>query len=79
MPCICYGAVSGQEEFDSFLQSEKGQETMRSITRAASLIMSHRISDECTMNDIEFRQIFVKAFLHMMVGCDEKFRPVAKD
>jgi hypothetical protein len=72
MPCICYGAVSGEEEFDKFLSSEKGKETMDHIIKAASLVMSHNISPACDLSNIEFRQMFVKCFLHMMIGCDER-------
>ena len=77
MPCICYGAISGDEEFDTFLKSEKGQQVMEHITKAASIIMSHKISLECDLNNIEFRQMFVKCFLHMMIGCDENHKPKA--
>lgn len=72
MPCICYGAKSGKEEYDQFIESEKGQETMKHLIKAASLIMSHKIDIECDMNNIEFRQMWVKCFFHMMVGCDEQ-------
>lgn len=80
MPCICYGAVSGKEEYDDFINSEKGQQTMGHIIKAASLIMSHNISDEAmhNINNIEFRQMFVKCFLHMMIGCDEEGHPKQK-
>lgn len=71
MPCICYGAISGKEEYDNFLASDKGKEVMEHIIKAASIIMAHNISVECDLNNIEFRQMFVKFFLHMMVGCDE--------
>jgi|HubBroStandDraft_2_1064218.scaffolds.fasta_scaffold1216496_2 hypothetical protein len=77
MPCICYGAVSGKEEYDNFLVSEKGKKTMDHLTKAASLIMSHNINVECDLNNIEFRQMFVKCFLHIMVGCDEEGKPKA--
>jgi hypothetical protein len=80
MPCICYGAVSGEEEYDDFIKSEKGQRAMEHIIKAASLIMSHNISDEAmhNINNTEFRQMFVKCFLHMMIGCDEKGQPKLK-
>lgn len=71
MPCICYGAKSGKEEYDQFIASQKGQEVIEYLTKAASIIMSHRLDLECKVNHIEFRQMFVKCFLHMMVGCDE--------
>ena len=77
MPCICYGAVSGDEEFDTFLKSEKGQDVMEHLTNAATIIKSHKISEEYMMRDIDFRQMFVKALLHMLVGCDENGKPVA--
>lgn len=75
MPCICYGAKSGKEEYDDFISSDKGKEALEYIIKAASIIMSHNIDRECDMNHIEFRQMFVKCFLHMMVGCDEKEMP----
>lgn len=76
MPCICYGAISGKEEYDEFLSSEKGKETMSHIKKAASIIMAHRLSDEVIdISTIEFRQMFVKCFLHIMVGCDENGHP----
>lgn len=71
MPCICYGAKSGKEEYDGFLASAEGKETMEHLIKAASYIMAHKIDIECDLNNIEFRQMFVKCFLHMMVGCDE--------
>jgi len=72
MPCICYGATSGKEDYDDFLASDKGKEAMEHIRKAASIIMSHEMSREVIdMSIIEFRQMFVKCFLHMMVGCDE--------
>ena len=77
MPCICYGAISGKEEYDKFISSEKGKQTMEHIIKAASLICSHNIHVECDMNNIEFRQMFAKCFLHMMVGCDEQGKPKA--
>lgn len=77
MPCICYGAMSGQDAYDEFIKSEKGKETLDHITKAASIIMSHSLPLEAihNVNDIEFRQMFVKCFLHMMVGCDEEGKP----
>ncbi len=77
MPCICDGAITGLEEIDTFLLSDKGREVMEHLSKAASLIESHRISRECDLNDIEFRQVFVKYFLHILVGCDEVDRPKA--
>ena len=64
-----------KEEYDDFIESDKGKQTMEHIIKAASLIMSHNISDEAkhNVNNIEFRQMFVKCFLHIMIGCDEIF------
>lgn len=73
MPCICYGAVSGDEEYDKFIKSEMGQEVMRNLKNAAALIKSADIHEECM--PMEFRQMFVKALLHMLIGCDEQGRP----
>jgi hypothetical protein len=77
MPCLCYGSISGDEELDAFVNSEKGQHVMQNLTHAASLIKEHNISIECDLNQIEFRQMFVKCFLHLLVGCDEQGRPRA--
>jgi hypothetical protein len=70
-------AVSGDEEFDVFLKGKNGQAVMECLENAAKIIKAHRISDECDMSDIDFRQMFVKAFLHMLIGCDENFKPKA--
>jgi len=79
MPCICYGAMSGQDAYDEFIKSEKGKEVLDHIIKAASIIMSHQLPREAIHNicDIEFRQMFVMCFLHMMVGCDEEMKPKA--
>lgn len=75
MPCICYGAISGDEEFDTFLKSQKGKDVMDHLSRASLIIKSHKISIECGLHDVEFRQMFFKAFMHMLVGCDESGMP----
>ena len=78
MPCICYGAKSGVEEYDEFIASEKGQEVMKHIVKAASIIMAHQMDREVIdMSIMDFRQMFVKCFLHMMIGCDENGKPKA--
>ncbi len=81
MPCICYGAISGQQEYDNFIKSEKGKQVMEHMIKCASLIMSHNIHEEAmhNINNFEFRQMFVKCFLHMMVGCDEEGKPKLND
>jgi hypothetical protein len=73
--------MSGQDEYDEFLKSEEGKQVMFHITSAAALIKSHRISEEAkhNINNIEFRQMFVKCLLHMLVGCDENQRPKATE
>lgn len=76
MPCICYGAVSGYEAFDEYLNSNEGKLTMLAIEGLADRIKRHKLPSECMpYQEIEFRQMFVKAFLHMLVGCDEKGYP----
>lgn len=75
MPCICYGAISGYEEFDTFLKSNKGKEVMELLTQASTIIKSHRISIEGDLSDMQFRQMFVKCLLHMLIGCDEEWKP----
>lgn len=74
MPCICYGAMSGKDAYDEFISSEKGKECLDYIVKAASIIMAHELPLEAIhrVSQIEFRQMFVKCFLHMMVGCDEQ-------
>ncbi|GEM_PF-2833909 len=76
MPCICYGAITGKEDYDKFLESTEGKLVMKNLRDTAACIKSHAIDVEVIdMNDIEFRQMFVKAFLHMLVGCDENGLP----
>lgn len=73
MPCICYGATSGKEEYDKFIESPKGREVIESLIKASSIIMSHELDREVIdTSTMEFRQMFVKCFLHMMIGCDEE-------
>lgn len=73
MPCICYGHTSGKEDYDNFLASERGKEAMVHIIKAASIIMSHQLDPEVIdISTFDFRKMFVKCFLHMMVGCDEE-------
>ena len=76
MPCICYGAVSGTEAFDEFLGSHEGIAVMDNLECAANLIKRHKLPSECATPHVEFRMMFVKAFLHKLVGCDEKGLPV---
>ncbi len=79
MPCICYGATSGKEDYDRFIASEQGQFVMNNLRLVADVIKSHKIDLEVEdMNDIEFRQMFVKCFLHMLIGCDEQGLPKSK-
>lgn len=78
MPCICYGAISGKEEYDEFLASPQGKEVMENIINAASIIKSHSMPMEVIdISIVEFRQMFVKCFMHLMVGCDEEGKPYA--
>jgi len=75
MPCICYGAVSGNEMFDTILKSKEGQETFEDIKKLANRIKNHEIHEECM--DIEYRQTWVKCLLHLLIGCTENGLPVA--
>ena len=72
MPCICWGAVSGQEAFDEFLLSENGQETMRHLAAAKHLLLTHQLPQECYRS--EFNDVFIKAFGHLLNGCDDPSR-----
>lgn len=71
MPCICYGAKSDKHEVDEFMDSDKGKMMMEHLIIAASIIMAHKIDLECDMNNMQFREIFVSCFKHMLLGCDE--------
>lgn len=73
MPCICYGAISGQEEYDDFLTSDEGKQLLSDMKEIANRIKKVPIHEECF--PIEFRQMWVKCLLHMLVGCDEHGRP----
>lgn len=76
MPCFCYGAVTGEEAFDEFIKTQEGRQTLQAIQTAVQLIKEAKIPSECMPHQIiEFRQMFVKGFLHMLVGCDEKGKP----
>jgi len=79
MPCFCYGAVTGQEAFDDFVKTENGKKTLQAIETVVVLIKTADLPSECMPYQIiEFRQMFVKGFMHMLVGCDEKGRPKAQ-
>jgi heme-binding NEAT domain protein len=69
MPCVCYGAVSGNEELDKFRETEDGKEVYRDILHAAFLIKNASIDIECERN--EFNSAWIKCFDHMLNGCDE--------
>lgn len=71
MPCICYGAKSDKHEIDEFMENEKGQEMMKHLISAASILMAHKIDIECDMSNFQFREVFVTCFKHMIMGCDE--------
>lgn len=70
MPCICYGAVSGDEELDRFLKTPEGVDAMQCLLIAAALIKKHRVCAECFYQD--FEKSFVKCFEHLLLGCPEK-------
>lgn len=76
MPCICHGAVSGDEAFDDYLKSNEGKVTMMMLEGIAMRIRNAGLPVECLpYQHIEFRNMFVKALLHMLVGCDEEGKP----
>ena len=78
MPCICYGAVSGDEAFDEYLKSNEGIVTLLALEGVANRIKSAKLPIECAdWQVIEFRQMFVKALMHKLVGCDEQGKPRA--
>jgi hypothetical protein len=69
MPCICYGCVSGKEEFDKFLKSDEGQEVFSDLQRISSYLKNIKLHPECI--DSEFYKVWSDCFSHMMNGCPE--------
>jgi hypothetical protein len=69
MPCLCYGAVSGKEEFDKWISSASGKRALDYLKMAAREVLSHKIDSECF--DEEYKKAWIKAFDHMLNGCDE--------
>lgn len=70
MPCICYGAVSGREEFDNFIKSEEGKKTLELLKESAGKIKSFDLHPECFAR--EFHEVWIKCFVHLLEGCSEK-------
>mgnify|MGYP003390593917 len=70
MPCICHGAVSGDEELDKFLSSEKGKNIHARLKEIAGEINQESISAECFR--LHFNLSWAQCFAHMLQGCDEK-------
>lgn len=70
MPCICHGAISGDEELDDFLKSDKGKDVHLRLKTIAKELNDQRISAECWRE--EFNASWIKCFDHMLNGCDEK-------
>jgi len=73
MPCICWGALSGEQAYDAFLNTREGQDVMKHLKAAAFIIKNTDISYEC--KTVEFKKLFVTALHHMLVGCDEGGKP----
>lgn len=69
MPCICYGAASGEEELDAFLLTKEGEKAMECLKEAAFLIKKNNVRLECWKGD--FEKAFIQAFTHMLLGCNE--------
>lgn len=72
MPCICYGAVSGDEQLDKHLQTENGRETLLCLRAIASQIKLANIDIECDRR--EFNRAFVTMFSHLLNGCPEQHK-----
>jgi|GEM_PF-4901741 hypothetical protein len=58
-------------EFHNFILTPKGQEAMRSLAKAADLIKAHPVPMDSY--PLEFRQMFVKYLLNMLMGLSKKF------
>ncbi len=72
MPCICYGAVSGNEDLNRFMKTEIGETVMTMLKSSAMLIKHFSVHEECYRED--FYSAFILAFDHMLNGCNEKKR-----
>ena len=70
MPCICYGAVLGKEEFDRHLETPAGQEVLIMLRIVANKIKDNfEVDPECYIR--EFRKVWIEAFEHMLLDCPE--------
>lgn len=72
MPCICYGAVSGKEEFDRIKQTDpdRWNKIHKNLTEAALLVNQTRIHEECFRH--AWQKIWLECFEHLLLGCPEK-------
>ena len=72
MPCICYGAVSGDEAFDDLKKRypDHFEAIMTALMKAEFLIRSAPYSDECFKEN--WQKKWVKCFEHLVCGCPEK-------
>lgn len=67
-----------EEKYNKFIKSEEGHEIIKYLTKASDKIISNSLPCQSSdfTNCLEFRQMFVKCFLHMMIGCDEYGHPI---
>jgi hypothetical protein len=70
MPCICYGAITGKEQFDEHLKSDEGKATLLALEEVSNRIKKVRIHQECMSH--EWHAIWVEALMHYLCGCPEK-------
>jgi hypothetical protein len=74
MPCICHGAMTSDEFLDGVVKSDQYRDIMELLGDAKTLIERIPMHPECGMTEIELKQEFVKAFLHILIGCDDLSR-----
>lgn len=71
MPCICHGAISGNEEFDRMKKEfpRTWNEVLKNLRDAAILINTFPLQVEC--DESNFHIVWMEAFAHMLQGCPE--------
>jgi hypothetical protein len=70
MPCICHGAVSGDEMLDKLIKTPEYKKANALLKEAASIIHHIPIDMECYPTS--FYDAWCTAFRHHLRGCNER-------
>lgn len=72
MPCICHGAVSGDEMLDKIVGTPEFKKANKLLKEAAMVIQNTPIDRECYSTS--FYDAWIQAFRHHLRGCDARER-----